>query len=149
MEAANRYIYLDTNPNGLSAANFKSLVTFATTNADTVTYEIKNNGSTLGTGALVPTGAKVTVTASNASGGSATVTYTVIILGDTNCNGRIESGDVTRIWLHYAGIKTMTGDALLAADTNRNGRVESGDAVNISAKYAYTWDEKSYKSSLR
>lgn len=149
VEAANKYIYLDTNPNGISSATFKSLVTFATTNADTVTYEIKNNGSTLGTGDLVPTGAKVTVTASNASGASATVTYTVIILGDTNCNGRIESGDATRISLHYAGVRTMTGDALLAADTNRNGRVESGDAVKISAKYAYAWNDKSYKSALR
>ena len=149
VEAANKYIYLDTNPNGISAATFKSLVTFATTNADTVTYEIKNNGSTLGTGDLVPTGAKVTVTASNASGASATVTYTVIILGDTNCNGRIESGDATRISLHYAGVRTMTGDALLAADTNRNGRVESGDAVKISVKYAYAWNDKSYASSLR
>ena len=149
MEAANKYIYLDTNPNGLSAATFKSLVTFATTNADTVTYEIKNNGSTLGTGALVPTGAKVTVTASNASGGSATVTYTVIILGDTNCNGRIESADATRIALHYAGVKTMTGDAFLAADANRNGKTESGDAVKIAVKYAYAWNDKSYASSLR
>ncbi len=43
----------------------------------------------------------------------------------------------------------MTGDALLAADTNRNGRVESGDAVKISAKYAYAWNDKSYKSALR
>ena len=149
VEAANKYIYLDTNPNGLSAANFKSLVTFATTNADTVTYEIKNNGSTLGTGALVPTGAKVTVTASNASGGSATVTYTVIILGDTNCNGRIESADATRIALHYAGVKTMTGDAFLAADANRNGKIESGDAVKIAVKYAYAWNDKSYASSLK
>lgn len=149
VEAANKYIYLDTNPNGISSATFRSLVTFATTNADTVTYEIKNNGSTLGSGDLVPTGAKVTVTAKNASGASATVTYTVIILGDTNCNGRIESGDATRISLHYAGVRTMTGDALLAADTNRNGRVESGDAVKISAKYAYAWNDKSYKSALR
>ena len=89
------------------------------------------------------------MTASNASGGSATVTYTVIILGDTNCNGRIESGDATRISLHYAGVRTMTGDALLAADANRNGRVESGDAVKISVKYAYAWNDKSYASSLR
>ena len=148
VDTANRLIYIDTAPSGITLQNFKSLVSFKTHNAATSATEVTNGNVVLGKDDLVPTGAAIKVTASGA-GGSETVTYTVIVLGDTNCNGKIESGDATRIAFHYVGSKLLTGYAYMAADTTCNGIIDAGDAVNLSTKYVYKWDDKTYVSALK
>ena len=74
-------------------------------------------------------------TAENVDGVKATVTYDIVVMGDTNCNGRVESGDAVKIDRHFKGQQKLTGLVFLAADSNRNGRLESGDAVKIMVKY--------------
>ena len=148
IDTENKLIYLDVAPSGISAEQFRALVTFSAENASRTEMQLAGENGTVSASALVATGTKVTMTAANAYS-SAEAVYTVIILGDTNCNGRIESGDGTRINLHFIGTRLLDGYALLAADTNQNGRVESGDAVNIAAKYAYKWDDGTYTSALK
>ncbi|MBR6920737.1 MAG: dockerin type I repeat-containing protein, partial [Clostridia bacterium] len=70
---------------------------------------------------------------------------TVVILGDVNKNGRIDSGDAKLMIDHYMGNRKLTGDALIAVDVNRNGRVDSGDAVKNTIKYSSPSD---YTTSL-
>jgi hypothetical protein len=84
---------------------------------------------------LVCTTSKVTVTAESATGNKVSATYDIVIMGDTNCNGRIESGDAVKIDRHFRGQITMVGLEFLAADSNRNSRLESGDAVKVMVKY--------------
>ena len=148
IDTENKLIYLDVAPSGITAEQFRALVTFSAENASRTEMQLAGEDGTVSESALVATGTKVTMTAANAYS-SAEAVYTVIILGDTNCNGRIESGDGTRINLHFIGTRLLDGYALLAADTNQNGRVESGDAVNIAAKYAYKWDDSTYTSALK
>ena len=148
IDTENKLIYLDVAPSGITAEQFRALVTFSAENASRTEMQLAGENGTVSASALVATGTKVTMTAANAYS-SAEAVYTVIILGDTNCNGRIESGDGTRINLHFIGTRLLDGYALLAADTNQNGRVESGDAVNIAAKYAYKWDDGTYTSALK
>ena len=133
--------------NGITAAQFKELASFDAKNASAVTYSIVQNGQKLSGDALIPTGAKVEITAVNPDySHKVSVTYTVIILGDVNCNGRIDSGDAKQMLDHYLEKKVLKGDSLIAGDVNRNGRVESGDAVRNTVKYNRPAD---YRSMLK
>ena len=145
IDTANKLIILDvldpasiTDPSkagyGITVKTFTERVKFAVRNYDTVSVTAKAGGATLGENDLVPTGADITVTASNENG-SVSLTYHVIILGDTNCNGRIDAGDAQLMLSHYFGTSLLTGDALIAADTNLNGGVDSGDAVKNTVKF--------------
>ena len=51
---------------------------------------------------MVATGFKLTVKATNNTGGEDEETYVVIVMGDTNCDGLNDSGDAVKIkskWL--------------------------------------------------
>ena len=133
--------------NGITAAQFEELVTFSTKNASSSTEVIKIKGKNADGNALIPTGATVEVTAVNPdTSEKVKVTYTVVILGDINCNGRVDSGDAKRMLDHYFGKNVLTGTLLIAGDVNRNGRVESGDAVKNTVKYNRPAD---YRSNLK
>jgi len=90
-------------------------------------------------------GTKLIATASNAAGLKATIEYTIVIVGDVNGNGRIESGDAVLINQSLAQLKDITDIQKLAADINNNGRIDIGDATKVARKLVY-WDE--YESSL-
>ena len=89
---------------------------------------------------LVANGASIYVSGSRAG------SYTVIIMGDTNCNGKTDSGDAVKMRNHYFGTATLSGVALEAADMNRNGKVDAGDAVKNRVKYQ-NW--RGYRSALK
>ena len=131
---------------GITVEALLAYLNFEAENATLITSRVLVNGNELAAGALVPTGATVEVTASNpVSDETATVTYTVVILGDINCNGMVDSGDAVLMMRHYFQIITLTGARLSAADTNRNGEVDAGDAVKNSVKYVRP---ESYKTAL-
>jgi hypothetical protein len=126
-------IFVDAVAGGLSVEEFTKLLSAAVTNDADGKAVIKVEGYTETN--LICTTAKVTLIAENIEGVQSVATYDIVVVGDTNCNGRIESGDGVRIDKHYLGITEMSGLVLLAADTNRNGRIESGDGVKIDVKY--------------
>jgi len=134
----NKILYLDTHKNGVTVAQLEALLEATTVPGDAdgkVAIKVVNkDGLALISTDLVPTGATITLIASNVAG-EATAEYAIVVIGDTNCNGKIENNDAVLISLHYLGQKTLTGLALDAADTNRNGRLENNDAVLISVKY--------------
>ncbi|MCD8323382.1 MAG: dockerin type I repeat-containing protein [Clostridiales bacterium] len=136
------YIYLDVHPDGITAEQFKSAILHRANNADTsvlTSIDTKNG--------LVYTGAKATWTATNTSTGkTATITYTVIIMGDTNCDGASDSGDATQMQMNYLGTRVLTGNSLLAGDINWDGSVDSGDATRTKYKWL-NWS--SYVSSMK
>lgn len=150
-DADNKLLYLDVSPAGITEEQFKALVSFAVSNAEQA-YSFEDCAAYEGR-SLLATGTKVTVTASNtAAAETVELTYTIIIMGDTNCNGRTDSGDAVLMSKHYQSqddSDKMNGYPLLAADMNQNGEVESGDAVKNATKYKYMWADNTYLSALK
>ena len=147
VDANAKILFVDTVKTGMNVDTFKSLLTAAVANDADNKPEITvqgtyNNGGT----ALICTTSKVTLIAENVDGVKVTTIYDVVVMGDTNCNGKIDSGDAVKIDQHYRGLQKLTGLVFLAADTNRNGRLESGDAVKIMVKYQNSAD---YVSALK
>jgi beta-N-acetylglucosaminidase len=58
-------------------------------------------------------------------------TYTVLLYGDVNGNGKINSSDLNTLFLHVLGSKTVDSIYQLAADANHNGKVNSADLNTI------------------
>ena len=140
------YIILDVDPNGINESILKASLRFFADNAEWV----KVTSVTGLVSGRVANGAKVTVEAGNsASDQKATKTYTIIILGDVNGNGRTDSGDSTLMDSSYLGRTTLSEIQKLAADMNRNGRIESGDSAKNATKYTYMWAKGLYKSALQ
>ncbi len=140
VDAGKKLLYLDVRADGMSQADFEQYVTPKLSNAKTskVTIEGKTSAG------LIPTGATLTITAENPdSSVKVNETYTIIILGDTNRNGEIDSGDASMMMSHFFGFKIMTGAALLAADTNQNGEIDSGDATMNQVKFLLPQNYKS------
>ncbi len=82
----------------------------------------KSDSSNLGTGDLVAIYDK---------SGAERFTYTVIIYGDTDGDGKIATVDYVQIRKYLLGTYSMNGCYTLAADTNRNGRIDTADYVQI------------------
>ena len=140
------YIILDVNPKGINESILKASLRFFADNAEWV----KVTSVTGLVSGRVANGAKVTVEAGNsASDRKATKTYTIIILGDVNGNGRTDSGDSTLMDSSYLGRTTLSDIQKMAADMNRNGRIESGDSAKNATKYTYMWAKGLYKSALQ
>ena len=59
-------------------------------------------------------------------------TYTVVVLGDANGDGNVNSGDLFAIQKHLVGSKMISDVPLkTAADVNRDGTINSGDLFTI------------------
>ncbi len=131
-------MYLDVRPEGIDTAQLQTALRKILNKSDaTVTVEA---GGLTDKG-LVRNGATVKV-----ASGSDLYRYTIIIVGDTNCNGRIDSGDAVLMRRHFMDIEKLTGAALKAADVNKNGRIDSGDASKNRLKFM-SKDWNGYKSS--
>lgn len=83
----------------------------------------------------------VTITARANSNGSYSFTaptgVTEVILmikGDVGGDGRINMGDVSRLYSHLKGVNLLTGTDLFGADVSGDGRVNMGD---VSMLYAH------------
>jgi hypothetical protein len=60
--------------------------------------------------------------------------YILILKGDVNNDGVIDSADLQLITQHIVGTITLSGDYLLAADVNCDGKVDSAD-MELIAQY--------------
>ena len=57
--------------------------------------------------------------------------YTVIVLGDANGDGKIDSSDYVRVKNGIRGKETLTSIQKKGADANSDGKVDSSDYVKI------------------
>ncbi len=135
-----KIIYLDAVADGITALELKDLLsaTVVANDADNK-VEVEINGTVSENGQeLVPTGATITLIAENVAGTKVSVTYSVVVIGDVNGNGRVENNDAVLMRMHYMSVKELVDTlALAAADTNRNGRIDNNDAVRNTVKYTY------------
>lgn len=58
-------------------------------------------------------------------------TYTVIKLGDSNGDAKVNSADLLAIQKHLLGVKKITNNKLMASDANNDGKVNSADLLAI------------------
>ncbi len=143
-----RYLFLDIDPDGITLNDLKECTAFADLKDYSVTLAIRGND---GTG-LVKTADRLVVTASDSEGTVISrVTYAVVVLGDTNCNGKINTSDATATKNIGMGAESSF-EARLAADVNFSGttekpKINSSDVSYVMAKYFY-WDLNMYKSNL-
>ncbi|MBE6939732.1 MAG: hypothetical protein E7457_02780 [Ruminococcaceae bacterium] len=136
IDTDNKMLYLDIHKNGMTVEELKAILGAAMTNdADNKPTVTVNLTANFNNQLLVCTGSTVVLTAENSSGQKASITYQVVIMGDTNSNGRVESNDSLRMSLHYVKKQELTGLQLLAADNNQNGRIESNDALKNAIKF--------------
>ena len=81
------------------------------------------------TNEYVGTGDLITVT--NKSDSNITQTYTVVVLGDTNGDGEVNSGDLYFIQLHLLDKRILTSSYYVGANANIDDDVNSGDLYVI------------------
>ena len=142
----NGYIFLDVDPTGISESQLTGCLKIPANNASKITMKVVSG---LKNGKVV-NGAVLSVKASNpAYAEDVEVRYTIIIMGDTNCNGETDSGDAALMVRSYVNGYQMSEVAKLAADMNQNGELDSGDAAKNATKYTNLWTNGTYKSALK
>ena len=145
-----RYLYLDLDPiNGMTLNAFRASTAFSQLGDYAVSITIEGNSGA----SLIKTADRMTVTARNGDGKIvAQISYVIIVMGDTNCNGKVNSSDaaVTR---NISMGKESSLEVRMAADVNFSGTVEtpkvnSSDVSFVMAKW-FAWDLNQYTSNLK
>lgn len=126
-------VYLDVQPSGITAKQLKSALVVSCKDGGTAAASVQSND-----GDLVTSGVHLTL-----SGNNKAEDLVIVIVGDVNANGILDSGDAVKIRRHFLGIDTLTGAALAAADLNGIGGVDSGDVVCCRNKYLAWYGESS------
>ncbi len=141
------YLLLDLPNDGMTLNALRESTAYSDLTG-TIKFEIEGND---GTG-LIKTTDRMTVSAYNADNNRvATITYIVIVMGDTNCNGKVNTSDATVMKNINFG-ETYDLEVLIAADVNFSGtyeqpKVNSSDATYIMSKW-FNWGTGKYTTNL-
>lgn len=145
-----RYLFLDLDPaNGMTLNSLKECMVYGDLNPYALELSIPDND---GSG-LIRTGDKLTASAYDAEGVCvAQVTEVIIVMGDANCNGKVNSSDAAVLKNMNFGAQ-YSAEAMLAADVNFSGtlaepKANSSDAAYIMNK-CFAWSAGKYESNLQ
>lgn len=138
------YLFLDTLHDGMNQLEVLNALGVKMTNdADNSFEQVEFNCVNTAGKDEVGTGSTLTLRAKNSQGVIAETTITIIILGDTNCDGSLSSGDavlMNNYVLHkeaapLSEAQKLAGNANgLASSFSRDG-IDSGDAVIVMNKW--------------
>lgn len=92
----------------------------------TVGVEVKDKNDTIKTSDIFKTGDTITI-----NGNDGEKTYTVLIYGDANGDGKISAVDYVNIKNYILKSSNLTGVFAKAADVNKDGKVNAVDYVQI------------------
>ncbi len=149
VDTENKYIILDTCPDGITEAQFRAIINYHPENATAddvqLTFSKLNEYKNAN---RICNGCVVTAKAVTDNGTSEEVVYTVIILGDLNANGRVDIDDAVKMTMFVAEKIQIDVDSVqsLAGDLNQNGKADIDDAVLYAMKLK-RWNE--YTSRLQ
>ena len=113
---------------------------FAIDNAAEYSIVIARGNKVCGENDLVCTGDVVTVIARNADGVEVEVSYTIIIMGDANCDGKLNARDTALMKSAFVGEMSLVGDGFLAADMNFDGKLNARDTAACDSKFV-NWND--------
>ncbi len=149
VDTANKRIYLDVSPNGFTVQEFAN-VYFKIDNAtnSNITICEYNTDVARGTNDLICTGDTVKVWATNKDGVETSVSYNIIIMGDSNCDGKLNARDLVLMKLSFVGDLSLENPGALAADMNFDGKLNARDTVACDTKYVL-WAENGYVSQTK
>ena len=89
--------------------------------------KLETNGGTVTLSSeAVGTGTTVTI-----QSGNMVESYSIVIYGDVDGNGKITAVDYVLVKNHIMGTNRLNGAAYKAADVNRDGSISAVDYVNI------------------
>lgn len=135
---------VDAQWSGITVEDFISTFNIDISHATTAKISVVGpNNEARDADDLVCTGDKLVIEAANSLGGE-TISIQVVILGDTDCNGRTDGNDASAIVdsLLYDD-KKLAGATEMAANLDGNDRIDSNDASFICDKLLY---EDEYES---
>ena len=119
IDTTGKYIFIDTDAEGITAAELEAVLTFKAINYDSIIIEVSADGD------FVNNGATVTATAVNATA-SVSITYTVIVLGDTCADAEINVKDIVAVVEIILGTNTS-----IDTNTHMAANILSQDNINI------------------
>ncbi len=94
--------------------------------SESANVTIMDKQNKIKTGSMLATSDKVTIVS-----GTETLTYTVIIYGDTNGDGNISAIDLLQIQKDILGYTKLSGIYKDAADTNKDGKISAVDLLQV------------------
>ncbi len=157
VDTENKYIILDTCPDGITEAQFRAIISYQPQNAtaeDVVLTFSKTN--TYKNAERICNGCVVTAKAVTDNGTSEEVVYTVIILGDVSGDGIVMVNDIVLIVKslqvdEQQKVPLEEGAQTMAADASQDGKIMVNDAVRIAQKINNWIDGKwgEYSSMVR
>lgn len=146
VDTENKYIILDTCPEGITEAQFRAIINYHPENAtaDDVQLTFSKTVQMSNGANRICNGCVVTAKAVTVNGTSEEVVYTVIILGDVNENGHLDVDDVAKYVQTIT--KKMTIEAgttsYMAGDMNGVNGLDVDDLAHFIQKYK-NWDNYS------
>lgn len=133
-------LYVDASPKGLTKSQFEYFLRLKDENNVTIVPGYESEGEYL------TNGTEVYYTLSDITGWSYTMVYKIMLMGDSNADGKVDMKDIQQLSRNYLGTATGAEDiyrdyaAGMAADMNRNGfPCDSNDALLIMKKIL-NWD---------
>lgn len=78
--------------------------------------KVESDTAVLGTGSTIKAGSTV---------------YTIIVIGDSTGDGKIDSADLLKVVRHLKKTTTLTSAQLIAADSTRNNKIDSADLLKV------------------
>lgn len=146
VDTENKYIILDTCPDGITETQFRAIISYQPQNAtaeDVVLTFSKTN--TYKNAERICNGCVVTAKAVTDNGTSEEVVYTVIILGDLSGDGIVKIDDAAQI-VKALNRGQLSDNQRMAADMSQDGLFRIDDAARLLKKLK---DWNSYISTVK
>lgn len=146
VDTENKYIILDTCPDGITEAQFRAIISYQPQNAtaeDVVLTFSKTN--TYKNAERICNGCVVTAKAVTDNGTSEEVVYTVIVLGDLSGDGIVKIDDAAQI-VKALNRGQLSDNQRMAADMSQDGLFRIDDAARLLKKLK---DWNSYISTVK
>jgi Ca2+-binding EF-hand superfamily protein len=67
-------------------------------------------------------------------------TVTIVVLGDVDGNGVIDTTDCVRVKAAFLGVYKLSAAEAIAADVDKNGTIDTTDFVRVKAHFLGTYD---------
>jgi hypothetical protein len=93
------------------------------------------NGKLISGSDVVGTGATVNLY----KGDEIVDTVTIVVLGDVDGNGVIDTTDCVRVKAAFLGVYTLSAAEAIAADVDKNGTIDTTDFVRVKAHFLGTY----------